>query len=88
MFFGGSHGTEADRHVPVTTPRSAAVVFVPLVNFSVQQDDTRSLHRIQRMVCDVCPGCPYIINFFSNTVAAVVVCNAATCSPFFSEKAV
>lgn len=48
LFFGGSRGTEAGRHVPATAPRSAAIVLVPLVNVSVQQDDTRSLHQIQK----------------------------------------
>lgn len=80
------------RCVLITVPRSARIVFVPLV--TVQKDSICLLHCIKRTVCNICPGSPYIINCISSIIADAVThssdCswwNAATCSPF-SQKPV
>lgn len=48
---GVSEANDASRHVLVTVPRSARIVFVPLVN--MQKDYISLLHCIKRMVCNV-----------------------------------
>lgn len=87
--------SDVSKHMPVTTPASARIIFIPLVTFFVQKHDMCSLHHVKKLVHQMCPGCPYIINFISNTIADVVTRSsdsgqykAVACRPFSSKRTV
>lgn len=88
---GGSVANGASRHILIAVPGSGRIVFIPLVN--VQKDGLRLLRGIRRTACDICLGCPYVINCIGNVVAVTVThpsdCSrqkAATCSPFSPQS--